>query len=79
LFSTIRDVEAAKLQQAAEKNFSKDWRGYGIVNSTFCAAPLDSTVKSFVWYSPKTFREKRYAVPKSWDEMIALSDRNLAS
>jgi alpha-glucoside transport system substrate-binding protein len=28
-----------------------------------------------VWYSPSLFKEKNYTVPKTWDEMIALSDK----
>ena len=30
-------------------------------------------MKSFVWYSP-VFKDAGYEVPKTWDEMIALSD-----
>jgi alpha-glucoside transport system substrate-binding protein len=64
-----------KVKEIAEKNWSKDWIGYGSVNGTFYAAPLGSNVKSFVWYSPKMFKDKGFSVPKSWDEMIALSDK----
>jgi len=28
-----------------------------------------------VWYSPKTFKAKGYAVPKTWDELMALSTK----
>ena len=51
---------------------SKDW---GTVDGTFYAAPLGANVKSFVWYSPAAFEEKGYQVPKTWDELLALSDK----
>jgi alpha-glucoside transport system substrate-binding protein len=66
---------AAATKAMAEKNFSKDWLGYGTVNGTLYAAPLGANVKSFVWYSPGLFKDKGYAVPTTWDEMIALSEK----
>jgi alpha-glucoside transport system substrate-binding protein len=65
----------AKVKESATKNWSKDWIGYGTVDGTFYAAPHGSNVKSFVWYSPKMFKEKGYTVPQSWDEMMNLSDK----
>ncbi|MFZ0161264.1 MAG: ABC transporter substrate-binding protein [Kineosporiaceae bacterium] len=62
-----------------EANFDPSWKGYGTVNGTFYAAPLGSNVKSFVWYSPKAFTKAGYAVPKTWDEMMALSDKIAAT
>jgi len=66
---------AAPTKAMAEKNFSKDWLGYGTVNGTLYAAPLGANVKSFVWYSPGLFKDKGWTVPTSWDDLIALSDK----
>lgn len=52
-----------------------DWKAYGTVNGTFYAAPLGANVKSFVWYSPKAFADKGYQIPKTWDELMALTDK----
>ncbi|GHJ48610.1 alpha-glucoside ABC transporter substrate-binding protein [Catellatospora sp. TT07R-123] len=68
-----------KTKAMAEKNFSPDWLKYGTVDGTLYGAPLGANVKSFVWYSPKTFKEKNWTVPTTWDEMIALSDKIAAS
>lgn len=54
--------------------FGEDWKKYGTVDGKFYAAPLGANVKSFVWYAPKMFAEKGWAVPQTWDEMLALSD-----
>ncbi len=54
------------------------WKSYGTVDGTFYAAPLGSNMKSFVWYSPKTFAANGYTVPTTWDELWALSDQMVA-
>lgn len=69
----------ADTKSSAEANYPADWLKYGTVDGTFYGAPLGSNVKSFVWYSPKTFQEKGYIVPKTWDELIALSDKIAAA
>lgn len=76
-----RFAESGKLKPAsaetkamAEQNYPADWLKYSTVGGQFYGAPLGSNVKSFVWYSPKTFKEKGWTVPTTWDEMIALSD-----
>ncbi|MFI6824269.1 ABC transporter substrate-binding protein [Micromonospora sp. NPDC050187] len=77
-----RFAEAGKLKPAsadtkamAEQNYSADWLKYSTVGGQFYGAPLGSNVKSFVWYSPKTFKEKGWEVPTTWDQLIALSDK----
>jgi len=68
----------AAVEKAVDENWSKDWKAYGTVDGKFYAAPLLANMKSFVWYSPKTFKDKGYAIPQTWDEMIALSDKMAA-
>jgi alpha-glucoside transport system substrate-binding protein len=72
-------VAGDKAKAAAEANYSKDWLKYATVDGKLYGAPLGSNVKSFVWYSPKMFKEKGWTVPTTWDEMIALSDKIAAS
>ncbi len=55
-----------------------DWKNYGTVDGKFYAAPLGANVKSFVWYSPKAFADKGYQVPKTWAELLTLSDKIVA-
>ncbi len=40
--------------------------------------PYKADVKSTVWYPIKSFEKAGYAVPTTWDEMIALSDQIVA-
>ncbi|WP_344045801.1 ABC transporter substrate-binding protein [Nocardioides panacihumi] len=58
-----------------DKWFGADWKKYGSIDGKFYAAPLGANVKSFVWYSPKMFKDNGWTVPQTWDEMLALSDK----
>ncbi|MET7949776.1 ABC transporter substrate-binding protein [Micromonospora sp. NPDC005324] len=69
----------ADTKALAEQNMPADWLKYGTVNGTLYGVPLGANVKSFVWYSPKTFKEKGWEVPTTWDQLIALSDKIAAS
>ena len=40
--------------------------------------PYKADVKSTVWYPIKAFQAKGYEVPKTWDELITLSDKIVA-
>jgi alpha-glucoside transport system substrate-binding protein len=42
------------------------------------AIPYKLAVKSLVWYPIKAFADKGYEIPKTWDELIALSDKIVA-
>ncbi len=64
---------------SVDSNYTPDWKDYGTVDGTFYAAPLGANVKSFVWYSPKTFEDNGWAIPTTWDELLALSDEIAAS
>lgn len=62
-----------------DKFWSKDWKGYGTVDGKFYAAPAGANVKSFVWYSPKSFKDAGYTVPTTLAELKTLSDKMVAA
>jgi alpha-glucoside transport system substrate-binding protein len=62
------------LAASVDANYTPDWKNYGTVDGTFYAAPLGANVKSFVWYSPKTFADNGWAIPTTWEELLTLSD-----
>ncbi len=73
---TGKVVEATKsVSDNVDEFFGEDWKAYGTVDGKFYAAPLGANVKSFVWYSPKTFQKNGWEIPETWDDMIALSDK----
>ena len=61
-----------------DKNFTKDWKAYGTVDGTFYAPPQNASMKSLVWYSPKSFKDNGYTIPTTLDELITLSDKMVA-
>ena len=66
-----------EVEANVDKNMP-DWKTYGTVDGTFYAAPLGANVKSYVWYSPTAFADKGYQIPKTWDELLALTDKIVA-
>jgi alpha-glucoside transport system substrate-binding protein len=40
--------------------------------------PTKADVKSMIWYPIKAFEANGYAVPKTWDELVALGDKIVA-
>ena len=46
--------------------------------SNVWGVPYKADVKSTIWYPIKAFEAKGYTVPKTWDELIALSDKIVA-
>jgi len=68
----------ADAKALATENYNAGSLKYGELGGTLYATPYDSNVKSFVWYSPKFFKDNNYQVPKTWDEMTALSDKIIA-
>jgi alpha-glucoside transport system substrate-binding protein len=64
-----------KVADSVAANYTADWKNYGTVDGVFYAAPLGANVKSFVWYSPKTFADNGWSIPTTWAELLALSDQ----
>jgi alpha-glucoside transport system substrate-binding protein len=79
-------VETGKAKEApaavatnVDKFWGKDWKAYATVNGRFYAAPSGASIKSLVWYSPKEFKDNGYQVPKTLDELHALTDKIAAT
>ena len=75
-------VKAGNLKEApkavsdlVDQNWSPDWKKYGTVDGKFYAAPMLANVKGYIWYAPKTFKDKGWEVPKTWDEMMTLTKK----
>ncbi|WP_327681195.1 ABC transporter substrate-binding protein [Kitasatospora sp. NBC_00458] len=78
LAQMVKSGKVAKPPQRTVDNqakWSPVWKTYGSVNGTFYAAPMSANMKSLVWYSPKAFKQAGYEVPKTWADLMALSDR----
>ncbi len=56
-------------------DYSPTWLDLGSYEGKLFGVFISADLKSLVWYSPKAFAQGGYAVPKTWDEMLALSDQ----
>ncbi|MFJ4046504.1 ABC transporter substrate-binding protein [Microbacterium sp. NPDC089987] len=62
------------VSKAVDENWSESWKEIGTFDDTFYAAPMLANLKGYIWYSPAKFKEWGVETPKTWDEMIALTD-----
>jgi alpha-glucoside transport system substrate-binding protein len=77
LKSLIGTGEVKKADDTVSANVDKywgpDWKKYGSDGGTFYAAPMLANVKGYVWYSPSEFKKWGVEVPKTWDDLLALT------
>ncbi|MGL5080128.1 MAG: ABC transporter substrate-binding protein [Microcoleaceae cyanobacterium] len=66
-----RFIDSSQLTQA----YDPEWIKLGSVNGEVYGIWYRVSVKSLVWYSPKAFQTAGYQVPKTWEELEALSER----
>lgn len=50
----------------------------GYVNGKLYGLFVFPSIKSLIWYNKQFFDNKKYSLPKSWNEMIALSNKIVA-
>lgn len=70
--STFIDMEAL------QNNYNQVWLDLGSHDGNLYGIFYKAAVKSLVWYVPANFEAAGYAVPQTWDELIALSDQIVA-
>jgi ABC-type glycerol-3-phosphate transport system substrate-binding protein len=58
-----------------KSRYSPFWLNLGTINGKLYAIYMKSDVKSLVWYSPKKFQQGHYQIPKTWSQLIALSQK----
>ncbi len=63
------------LKADVEANDIGGWVELGTVDGKFYAPPFGANIKSLVWYSPAAFKDKGYAIPTTWQEMLDLSQK----
>jgi len=69
------DVKKASdtVSKNVDQYWGEDWKSYGTQDGDFYAAPMLSNLKGYVWYSPAKFKEWGVEVPKTFDELMTLT------
>ncbi|MER7406058.1 ABC transporter substrate-binding protein [Streptomyces sp. NPDC000070] len=70
---------SAEVASLAKQGWSEEWNSYATVDGTLYGTPLVANVKSFVWYSPKFFRDKGLSIPRTWSELMDVTEKVAAS
>ncbi len=58
-----------------EQNLAPFWIELGSVEGKLYTVYMKAANKSLVWYSPKRFKQAKYEIPQSYDEMVQLSEK----
>jgi alpha-glucoside transport system substrate-binding protein len=58
-----------------QKDYAPAWINLGKYNGKLYAIFYKAASKGTVWYNPQEFQSKSYTTPKTWDDMIALSNQ----
>jgi alpha-glucoside transport system substrate-binding protein len=58
-----------------QQQYSQGWIQFGSVNGHLYAVFPKANTKGIIWYSPKQFQSLNLTIPKTWDELIALSNQ----
>jgi alpha-glucoside transport system substrate-binding protein len=74
LASNITPLDADTLA-LVDQNYDPYFKELVTIDGQTLGVPVKGDVKSLVWYSPKTFAEKGYTIPETWDELMALQDQ----
>ncbi|MCB1377740.1 MAG: carbohydrate ABC transporter substrate-binding protein [Alphaproteobacteria bacterium] len=77
----LADADAAFIKD--NYGAGESWVGLGTYKdkdgaAKFFAFPYKADVKSLVWYSPENFEDAGYEIPKTMEELVALSDKIVA-
>jgi alpha-glucoside transport system substrate-binding protein len=54
------------------------WKQLDTVGGKVYGVPGRANVKSLIWYSPKMFKDKGYELPKTFEDVVKLSDKIVA-
>jgi len=76
MLTSLEDLEIDI--DAYKTNFSSYLVGLGTVDGSIYGGANAANLKSIVWYQPAAFEARGYAVPETWDAMIALADQIVA-
>ena len=57
------------------KKYSKTWIDLASYGGKLYGIFYKTTNKSIIWYNPKQFKKNNWKVPKTWEELISLTDK----
>lgn len=69
------DLTGVLERDAMKAEYAEDWLKLGQVDGKQVGIFVKSALKGLIWYNPKALTQAGYQVPKTWDELMTLSQR----
>lgn len=60
---------------AMREQYGPSWIELATVDGKVYGVFVKAALKGLIWYNPKAFQAAGYAVPQTWDELLALTER----
>jgi len=61
-----------------KQNYSGAWTSLGTVGGKIFGLPAKANSKSVIWYKPQSFKQYHFAIPKTWNQLIAIQNKYTA-
>lgn len=71
----LKPIDQALNMTQFNQDYSKDWADLGSANGKLYGLIIKAQTKGTIWYSPDQFKSNNWQTPKSWDDMINLSNQ----
>jgi alpha-glucoside transport system substrate-binding protein len=67
--ATVLDMNAMQAQ------YAPDWIKLGQVDGKMAGIFIKTALKGQIWHNPRAFSQAGFTIPRTWDEMMSLSER----
>ena len=71
----ITDLAQSFSMDYLQQQYSDAWIDLSRVDDKIAGVWYRASLKSLVWYAKPVFEAEGYAIPQTWDELVALSER----
>lgn len=72
-------TELGLTQEELDRSYSQAWKDLGAVDGKLYGLVVKANSKSTIWYKPASLKALGAEVPKTWQELLATSDRYAAA
>lgn len=62
-------------RSAMQDQYAKTWMDLGTVDGKLYGIFVKTSLKGLIWYNKPRFEQAGYAIPQTWDELMALTER----
>ena len=65
--------------EAIDASYSQAWKDLGTTEGKLYGIAVKANSKSTMWYKPQSFKDLGVEVPKTWTDLISISDKYVAA